>query len=65
LKRVLRSQIGKIVSTLELMKRDFLICKKCANVLCVCVFEMRIRVLKKMVAKKWLSLARFLIGGIR
>ena len=36
LERVLRNQIGKIVSTLELTKERFLICKKRAKVLCVC-----------------------------
>ena len=34
---VLGNQIGKIVSALELTKERFLICKKHANVLCVCV----------------------------
>ena len=67
MKRVLRNQIGKIVSILELTKERFLICKKCAKVLCVCVcvLEKKIRVLEKMEAKKWLSLARVLIGSIR
>ena len=45
--------------------RGFLICKKHANVLCVCVVEKKIRVLEKMEGKKWLSLVSFLIGGIR
>ena len=31
----------------------------------MCVLEKRIRVLEKMEAKKWLSLARVLISGIR
>ena len=31
----------------------------------MCVLENRIRILEKMKAKKWLSLARVLIGGIR
>ena len=31
----------------------------------MCVLEKRIRVLEKMEAKKWLPLARVLIGGIR
>ena len=35
LKRVLRNQIGKVVSALELTKERFLICKKRAKVLCV------------------------------
>ena len=34
LKRVLRNQIGKIVSALELTKERFLICKKRTKVLC-------------------------------
>ena len=34
LKKVLRNQIGKIVSALELAKEKFLICKKRAKVLC-------------------------------
>ena len=45
--------------------RGFLTCKKRAKVLCVCVLEKKIRVLEKMEAKKWHSLARVLIGGIR
>ena len=35
LKKVLRNQFWKIVSTLELTKESFLICKKCAKGLCV------------------------------
>ena len=37
LKKVLRNQIGKIVSALELTKERFLICKKSAKELYVCV----------------------------
>ena len=32
--KVLRNKIGKIVSALKLTKERFLICKKCAKVLC-------------------------------
>ena len=38
LKRVLRNQIRKIVSALELTEERFFICKKRTKVLCVCVF---------------------------
>ena len=31
----------------------------------MCILEKRIRVLEKIKAKKWLSLAKVLIGGIR
>ena len=57
MKRVLRNQIGKIVSILELTKERILICKKIERFY-VCVLEKRIRVLEKMEFKKWLSLIR-------
>ena len=53
LTRLLRNQIGKIVSSLEIIKERFLICKKKNVQRCgMCVLEKRIKVLEKMEAKK-------------